>query len=165
MTSKLTFEKLRKLLGFCLGIKLKRNIEWSWQKVPDKQTERGKWSYVWYLRANMIPADKRAYQPISTNLEISCCKLPKRLSEQEIKQLFVQKWLEQEVAYQYLYFSGDEAGFVVRNKHSLLESMSSAAYEDVLFEARVKDKFKTLEDLDGMTESELVLKLAILGIS
>ena len=60
MTSKLTFEKLRKLLGFYLGVKLKRNIEWQWQKVPDKQTERGKWSYVWHLHANMIPADKRA---------------------------------------------------------------------------------------------------------
>ena len=165
MTSKLTFEKLRKLLGFCLGVKLKRNIEWSWQKVPDKQTERGKWSYVWHLHANMIPADKRAYQPISTSLEISCCKLPKRLSEQEIKQLFVQKWLEQEVAYQYMHFSGDEADFVVRNKHSLLKSMSPAAYEDVLFEARAKDKFKTLKELDGLTESEIALKLAILGIS
>ena len=84
--------------------------------------------------------------------------------------MLVQKWLEQEVAYQYMHFSGDEADFVVRNKHILLKSMSSAAYEDVLFEARVfearvKDKFKTLKELDGLTESELALKLAILGIS
>ena len=64
-----------------------------------------------------------------------------------------------------MHFSGDEADFVVRNKHSLLKSMSSAAYEDVLFEARVKDKFKTLKELDGLTESEIALKLAILGIS
>ena len=53
----------------------------------------------------------------------------------------------------------------MRNKHSLLKSMSPAAYEDVLFEARVKDKFKTLKELDGLTESEIALKLAILGIS
>ena len=91
--------------------------------------------------------------------------MPKRLSEQEIKQLFVQKWLEQEVAYQHMYFSGDEASFIVQYKHILLDDMSSAAYEDVLFEARLKDKFKTLKELDGLTESELVLKLAILGIS
>ena len=64
-----------------------------------------------------------------------------------------------------MHFSGDEADFVVRNKHSLLKSMSYAAYEDVLFEARVKDKFKTLKELDGLSESELALKLAILGIS
>lgn len=64
-----------------------------------------------------------------------------------------------------MHFSGDEADFVVRNKHSLLKSISPAAYEDVLFEARVKDKFKTLKELDGLTESEIALKLAILGIS
>lgn len=162
MRKVLTFNKLRNIFEFYLGVKLRRDLDVIWQKVADKKMKNGKWKYIWHLHAAFTSKDCNF---ISSDLEINCCKLPKMMTQSEVKKMFVEKWKSCDVNYQHYYFSGDAEKEARQWKSIYLEHMSLEQYDDVLAEAKIKDRFKKLRELDGMQDSELLLKLAIFGIS
>lgn len=159
-SKELTFTQLKKLFEMTLDVKLKRDLVVDWQRVASHKSKKGGWDYVWHCHARMV--SREGFE--ISELEANVCCLPKKLTQAEVKKLFVKQWREGEISYQWQMFSGHEADDALHNKSAYMQSMSENCFSNLLERLRFKDNCKKLKAYDDLSDAELKLKLAILGL-
>lgn len=155
MRSEITFSQLKKFFEHVLGIKLKRDLHADWMRVLT-----GKRKFVWHCHATLLDARGNAIN----ELEVNGNSLPKKLTQAELKEFYIEQWKEGEISYQYLYFSGHEVEEAMQQKSILMQYMNQRSFDRHIEDLRIKDNCKKLKEYDGLSESELKMKLIIMGI-
>lgn len=160
MIFEITFSQLKKFFEHVLGIKLKRDLHVDWMQTIPYFSSGKKQKYVWHCHAVMV--DMRGNE--ISELELNSDNLPKRFTQSELKKYYVEQWIDEKISYQWQYFSGNEVEYALRNKSRYMKTMSQHYFETLIARLRIKDNCKKLKEYDGLSESELKMKLIIMGI-